>query len=142
MSMDNGGFDILSFTGKIDGSWVNLIGGDPGFGYATSATGQFIYDNILYSASDGPGGGSQGCAVSNGFLDCYGLLLSYRGGEANLFANTGTDYEFLNCYNGCYGGSSTGDTFSIASAPEPEAFALLGAALLALGGLGLRRKSA
>jgi hypothetical protein len=65
---DNGGYDLLSFTGTINGHPVSLLGGDPGWlpGPPNSNTPSGVtaapaysvygltYDNIIYSASNSP----------------------------------------------------------------------------------------
>src|SRR5690348_14277880 len=60
-----GGFDITKLTGQIGGHPVTLLGGNPG-GETLSPDGSFLFDNILFPASDP-------------VLDYWGLLVSIAG---------------------------------------------------------------
>jgi hypothetical protein len=101
-SVSTTGYNILSFTGFIDGHKVSLLGGQPGFlpnppdpGTPPGVSGApafspygLSYDNILYV---------HGTSVlipceltptlTNQYLDAYGVLLSYNGIEAEIWGN-------------------------------------------------------
>ena len=146
---DNGGFDILSFAGQINGALVSLDGTplNPGPGGQTSPLGAFDYDNIVYEESG-----------STDVLDTYGILVSFTGSpdlEGNIWGNGGTSYSFYTGTNaGNYPISDGSDTFSIAAAPaplpdppsdqdsapvpEPTALTLLGSGLIGLAVLRRR----
>jgi hypothetical protein len=125
---DNGGFDILSFAGQIDGVLVSLNGTplNPGPGGQLSPLGAFDYDNIIYEESG-----------STNVLDTYGILISYAGSpnlEGNIWGNGGTSYSY---YTGTGAGnypiSDVDEIFSIAEASDP----ILEPATLALLASGL-----
>jgi len=111
---DNGGFDILSFAGQIDGVLVSLDGTplNPGPGGQTSPFGAFDYDNIVYEEFG-----------STDVLDTYGILVSFAGSpdlEGNIWGNGGTSYSYYTGTNaGNYPISDASDTFSITAAPDP-----------------------
>lgn len=148
--VDNGGFDVLSFAGQIDGVLVNLAGTplNPGPGGQLSPLGAFNYSNIVYEESG-----------SADVLDTYGILVSFAGTpnlEGNIWGNGGTSYSYYTGTNaGNYPVSDTNDTFSItaapislpdppavsdsASAPEPTTLALLGSGLIGLAMVRRRR---
>lgn len=108
---DNGGYDIASLTGTIDGFSVSLLGGDPGWlpgppnsntppgvtaAPAYSAYG-LTFDNILYPAGDSPDIPCFGPTTtrSNQFADAYGILFSFGGNEGEIWGNgTHGDYIF------------------------------------------------
>jgi hypothetical protein len=143
------GYDILSFTGVIDGHSVTLLGGQPGFlpnppdpgtppgvsgSPAFSAYG-LSYDNILYVNGTSvlipceltP-------ALTNQYLDAYGVLLSYKGIEGEIWGNgpfgpPGNYYTFAtqNSTSGAGGGylySNSVERFSITT-PEPSTWAMM-----------------
>lgn len=124
-SLDETGGNITAFTGTIDSFSVSLLGGN---GQAISPSGAFIYDNILYPTD-----------VST--LDVDGVLVTWNGGEANLWGNGAPDnYSFYTFVNGSYTTSNAGiDTFSI-KAPEPGTWAMA-IALLGFFGLGFMARS-
>ena len=128
---DNGGFDILTFAGQIDGVLVSLNGTplNPGSGGQLSPLGAFNYDNIVYEESG-----------STDVLDTLGILVSYAGSpdlEGNIWGNGGTSYSYPT-------GAGAGTIPSARSArsshyrahgpqtdpvPAPMTLALLGSAL-------------
>jgi hypothetical protein len=165
-SISTTGYDILSFTGVIDGHSVSLLGGQPGFlpnlpdpgtppgvsgAPAFSAYG-LSYDNILYVHGTSllipceltP-------ALTNQYLDAYGVLLSYNGIEGEIWGNgpfgaPGT-YTFATqnssgVPDGPYLYSSPTESFAI-STPEPSTWAmmLIGfAGLISSGYLSSRKR--
>ncbi len=160
------GYNILTFTGSIDGHGVSLLGGQPGFlpnppdpgtppgvsgSPAISAYG-LSFDNILYA--DGTSvliPCSLTPSLTNQYLDAYGVLLSYDGIEGEIWGNgpfgaPGT-YTFAtqNSTSGADGGylyANGSENFSI-SAPEPSTWAMMTFGFAGLGFVGYRssRKS-
>ncbi|MGA7196431.1 MAG: PEP-CTERM sorting domain-containing protein [Roseiarcus sp.] len=108
---DNGGYDILSMTGTIDGNPITLLGGQPGWlpGLPNSNTPPGVtaapaysvdgltFDNIVYPASNSPDIPCFGptTSSSNQFADAYGILFNYNGGEGEIWGNgTAPPYIF------------------------------------------------
>ncbi|MGH6986311.1 MAG: PEPxxWA-CTERM sorting domain-containing protein [Caulobacteraceae bacterium] len=106
---DNGGFDITSFTGEINGNPVTLLGGQPGWlpgppnsntpsgvtaapAYSTDG---LTYDNIYYpgDSPDIPCFGPVS-SFSNQNTDAYGILFTYDGGEGEIWGN-GTHNPYI-----------------------------------------------
>lgn len=75
-SADGGGFDVLSFTGTIDG-------GQPGPINAPGPDG-FYFDNILYPALNS---GAPGCAGGATLVDGCGILFQIGTGYGNIYDN-------------------------------------------------------
>ncbi len=102
---DRGGADIVSFTGFIDGSMIEgLQGGHPG-DPASSPTGAFIYDNILFPDRDR-------------VLDGNGILFRIAGTEANLWDN-GAGYGYANAVCGnCLTLQNNAAIFTIVPTPD------------------------
>jgi hypothetical protein len=150
------GYDILSFTGLIDGVSVSLLGGQPGFlpnppdpGTPVGVSGSpafsaygLSYDNILYA--DGTSvliPCDLTPALTNQYLDAYGVLLSYNGIEGEIWGNgpfgPPATYTFAtqNSTSGVNGGylySNDLESFAI-STPEPSTWAMM---LVGFAGLG------
>lgn len=107
---DNGGYDIVSFTGSLNGYAVSLLGGDPGWqpgpvnsntppGVTTApaySTDGLTYDNIFYpgDSPDIPCFGPT-TSQSNQYADAYGILFNYGGNEGEIWGNgTAEPYIF------------------------------------------------
>ena len=125
---DNGGYDILSFTGTIDGNPVTLLGGQPGWipGPPNSNTPPGVtnapaystygltYDNIYYPGNSpnipcfGPTS-----SLSNQNTDAYGILFTYNGGEGEIWSN-GTQAPYIFGAPGAY-------TFEVATGIQTSA---------------------
>ncbi len=113
---DNGGYDILSFTGTIDGNPVTLLGGQPGWlpgppnsntppGVTAApqySTDGLTYDNIYYPG-DSPDIPCFGPTTtdSNQNADAYGILFTYNGGEGEIWGN-GTHAPYIFGAPGAY----------------------------------------
>ena len=125
---DNGGYDIVSFTGTIDGNPVTLLGGQPGWSpgppnsntpagetnapaYSTYG---LTYDNIYYPGNSpnipcfGPTS-----SLSNQNADAYGILFTYNGGEGEIWGN-GTQAPYIFGTPGAY-------TFEVATGIQTPA---------------------
>jgi PEP-CTERM motif len=134
---DGGGFDVLSFTGEIDGSAVALFGGQPGPVGAYTPGDYFYYDNILYPVSNP---GTISCSGGPTVVDGCGIVFTINGGYANIWDNytgTGTGPDIY---------STTGTTnydasFTIAPVPEPLALWLFGAGLIGAAAMRRRRNT-
>jgi hypothetical protein len=81
---DNGGYDVLSFTGSIDGNALMLYGGQPGPNGASTPGGGVYFDNILYPALNS---GSPNCAGGATLVDGCGIAFSILDGYGNIFDN-------------------------------------------------------
>ena len=144
---DNGGFDILSFTGQIDGQAVSLLGGQPGFDLQPGPHPAFSpdglsYDNIVYPLSNSP---LIPCALPSGFTnqlaDAYGILFTYGKDEGEIWGNgpfgpsAAYSFEVVNSSGAVvsYNGSA------IFGVPEPATWAMM---LMGFGLVGaLRRRT-
>jgi len=129
---DNGGFDITSLGGQIDGATItDLLGGQPGGGYAYSPSGEFYYDNILYPSSN---------SAEGALLDLGGILFTIAGGEGNIWGTSASPdgYSYWTYESGRYVIEDSATVFSVVDppypypAPEPGTAAIVGLGLLAL----------
>jgi len=127
---DNGGLDITSFSGQIDGSVIGgLLGGQPGGAEAYSPAGAFIYDNILYPSSN---------SAESALLDNGGILFTIAGGEANIWGTSANPdgYSYYTYGSGRYVIQDNATNFSVvdppSAVPEPGP-----AAIVALGLVGI-----
>ncbi len=133
------GYDITAMTGTINSVVITgLLGGQPGSA-ATSPSGAFIYDNVLYPDA------AQ-------LLDNSGILISVAGMEGNIWGNHagsgGYSYYQGTCA-GCYTIQNNADTFALSrtltsasggtAAPEPAALSLLGLGIISLSLVRRRR---
>ncbi|MGH7011828.1 MAG: PEPxxWA-CTERM sorting domain-containing protein [Caulobacteraceae bacterium] len=125
---DNGGYDITSFTGEINGYPVTLLGGDPGWlpGPPNSTTPADVlhapefstdgltYDNIYYpgDSPDIPCFGPT-TSHSNQDADAFGILFTYDGDEGEIWGN-GTHAPYIFGPVGAY-------TFEVANGIETPA---------------------
>ena len=125
---DNGGFDILTFSGTIDGFSVSLLGGQPGwlpgpvnFGTPPGVTAApeystygLTYDNIFYpgNSPDIPCFGPT-TTHSNQYADAFGILFNYDGAEGEIWGN-GTHGQYIFGPPGLY-------TFEVASGIQAPA---------------------
>jgi len=117
----------LTVTGGSDvGTYTLVPGGPSGM---ISPSGAFIYDNLVFPASDPT-------------LDGDGLLFSGGGLEINIWGNSPDNYSFYSYENGGYNVQDTdsGQVAFFAATPEPSAMVLLGSLLVGLG-LNGRRKT-
>jgi len=127
---DNGGFDIMSFGGQIDGATITgLLGGQPGVGYAYSPSGAFYYDNILYPSSN---------SAEGALLDLGGILFTIAGGEGNIWGTSASPdgYSYWTYESGRYVIEDSATAFSVVDppypVPEPAPAAMVGLGLLVL----------
>jgi hypothetical protein len=128
----NAADETISVSGEVSGLVDQTISGiiaNPNFpGAAYSPDGSFIYNDKFYAS---------GLA-----FDIDGLLFTTAqnpGGYWNLWGNSPGDYslyESTGSYN--YPIQSTG-TLSVAAAPEPSTWAMLGLGFSSLGVVGRRR---
>jgi PEP-CTERM motif len=124
--------EVTSVSGAVGGLTNQTISGvfaNPSFpNSATSPDGLFIYDN-LYSPA--------GMA-----FDYSGLLFTTAdnpGGYWNLWASSPGTYSLYESAGGSYPIAEIG-TLSVAGAPEPSTWAMLGLGFVALTFVGRRRK--
>ncbi len=120
-----GGYDILHVSGNVGAESVLGLIANPNQPYqATSPSGLFTYDNVLYLS---------GASVSNA-----GLMFKTALREWNLFSDSPTQYQLYSATNSGYDIHSTG-TLSVSAVPEARTWALLIAGF-GLIGAGLRRQ--
>ena len=136
---DNGGVDITSFGGEIDGTTITgLLGGQPGGGEAYSPSGAFVYDNILYPQSN---------SVDGALLDTGGILFAIAGGEGNIWGNFGGagGYSYYTSVDGSYFIQNNAATFAAvdppAPVPEPAPIELVAVGLVGVALTRRRRRA-
>jgi len=132
----SGYFNVTA--GLATGSYLLYTAGGFGGTYGsplTSPSGQFVYDNAVYLASNPQ------FPISNPYLDLNGLLFTDGGGnEVNLWANADnlTSYTFDAWIvgNGYIDPNGIVGEFNLSQAPEPSPMML---GLLSLSLLGIFR---
>jgi len=132
------GFDVLSFSGLIDGNVVALFGGQPG-PIGASGPDTIYYDNILYPNSDP---GTSNCAGGSAAVDGCGILFAIDGGYGNIFDNysgTGTGPSVYSTVIASTAYNNFNARFTVSAVPEPWSLSMLAAAAAALA-LITRRK--
>ena len=125
-----GGYDIISVAGNVNGNPISLIpvAGTPNPpGGVTAPPGAFQFDNNIF----GP--------PTNPVFTTWGVLLSYLGGQGNVWGNGPDSYEFLAWDGSKYFSGATGD-LTVTQTPLPPALLLFGSALFGLTVLGRRRR--
>jgi hypothetical protein len=106
--------NVLSFTGDINGNPVSLL----------TATSDFNFDNILLASAP--------------FVTSDGILVSYLGGDGNIFSDP-VGYppgpnDFWACTPSCYPVQVNDAIFAVSAVPAPGGLPLM---LMAVGVLGL-----
>jgi|GEM_PF-1587840 len=139
-AQDEGGAAIVGFTGTIDGETIEGLQGGAPTAPASSPTGAFAYDNILFPDAAR-------------LLDGNGLLFRIAGQEGNIWGNDGGyGFAIAVCGN-CIVLSHDADSFAIVpqpadpsadsqDLPEPAAISVLGWGLAVLAASRGRKKRA
>ena len=140
---DNGGYDILSFTGTIDGSTIDLYGGQPGATPGFTPGAGVRFQTILYPSLDS---GSSNCVGGATLVDNCGIAFSLGDGYGNIYYNdtgkgTGAyEYTFVDDFQNTSDLDATfAITSSTAATPEPGPIVLLATGLAAIG-LAMRKR--
>ncbi len=123
-----GGYDITAISGYVSGvgggSIIGLVPNTNPPNQATSADGQFYFDNVAY--------------ISAPYLDNNGILFTAGSYEYNVYS-TGSNTYYLSSWNpnGNYNPGQPGTL--VAGVPELSTWALMLAGFAGLGFVGHRR---
>jgi len=131
LAEDNGDgtYTAVSGSGTVNGVALSLIANPDAPDYSISASGYFVYDNLLFP-------------TQSPLLSSPGLLFStlggiYGGTEANIFSTGPSSYLY---YENSGGYTPISFSLNPHAIPEPTSMAMLAIGILSLGKVYRRRR--